>query len=384
DVRGPRLRSDRAVLFLGLVFLSACFNPDDILPVKGTITSPDAVEGQVVKLLRESRIEGNQTCANATAFKETTVNADGTYAFDIFRAQAQKLTGFGQFCFRLETTFASGSSAFTDFELQSELQVPTIPDWRPQASLVDGVVRFTPVTNLSVEEGRTEVLIHRERFVTQDGGVAWERDDRLFDFMSQEPVSALFELPEVAFEDFSGELEFRARLTVTPEVMGPFGDDRSKLIEFRAGQTIPFTGTRTPFSRGLACPPFAAPCPLTDGALTRTPGNAATRVVFFLPAPTPVSTIVLRGVETGVPLMGVLLGDADGGLVGQVQHELPTSTWSQFPEFVPVEGDGGVPEFRLMLPAAYSTIRLDGGVVSAVVLTFPQGLDAISEVSLFE
>jgi hypothetical protein len=367
------------------VLLSACFNPDDILPVKGTITSPDPVEGQVVRLLRESRIEGNQTCANATAFKETTVKADGAYTFDVFRAQAQKLTGFGQFCFRLETTFASGSSAFTDFELQSELQVPTIPDWRPSPLIVDEEVFFTPVKPRVSPEDPSEILVHRARFVTADGGVAWERDDRLFDLTTQLPVRFIgVPLPTEALEDFSGSLDFVARLTVTGESTGPFGDDRSKLVEFRANQPRALSGTRTPFSRGLACPPFAAPCPLTDGALTRTPGNAATRVVFFLPAPTPVSTIVLRGVETGVPLMGVLLGDADGGLVGQVQHELPTSTWSQFPEFVPLEGDGGVPEFRLVLPAAYSTIRLDGGVVSAVVLTFPQGLDAISEVSLFE
>jgi hypothetical protein len=378
----------RGKLLLASLLLSACFNPDDILPVKGTVTSPDPVEGQVVRLLRESRIETDDfTCANATPFKETTADADGRYQLDVFRAQAQKLTGVGQFCFRLESTFASGSSGFTDVpRLFGELELPPLPDWRAQPRFEGEVLRFEPAAPLpELESLEGDQVVHRAEFVTSDGGVAWVADDRALDLFTREPSRVPIALEPWALEDFSGEVRLAARVTtVDPEDPAPIqfpGAGGAVLFELRSGQSVPVAGTRTPLSRGLDCAPYGSPCPLTDGALVAVDGGGETMVTLALPSAVPVSAIVLRGVETPLPLIGVLLEDGDGG-TRQVQHVVPTSLWNGG-QLLP-DPTGGGTGFRFAFPATYSMVHLDGGVVKSFTLVFQQGLDRIAEVSVFE
>ena len=171
----------RALLVIPLV-LSACFNPDDILPVHGSLTSPDPVAGQVVRLLRDPAGARESNCTEAKPFKETTTDEAGKFSFDVFRAQATRLSGMGTFCFRVETTFPSGAYAFSEIlGLFGEETLPPFPDWRAQPTRADGALRFEPMAPLP-ETGETfegDQLVHRSEWLTEDGGLAWAADDRV-------------------------------------------------------------------------------------------------------------------------------------------------------------------------------------------------------------
>jgi hypothetical protein len=381
-----------------LLLLSGCFNPDDILPVHGTVTSPDPVAGQVVRLLRDPQPASGPTCEDAKPFKETAADQAGNYSFDVFRAQAMKLSDFGQFCFRVETTFPSGGAVFSDlFGLSGDVALPPFPDWRAGPSRVDGVLHFVSVMALPPPEGTQ--LTHRAEWFTGDGGLAWRVDDRvlaieadsglLFPAQQPAPTSQDLRLDDFALEDFSGGVQLRARVTTTEPEVGPFGAS-STTIEVRSGQTLPLAGTRVPVSRGLACPAVASPCPLTDGDLTSVDVDAGTSDLFSvslkLATPVPLSAIVVRGAETDALLMGVVLFDADGGALPLVQQVLPMTLWNGgAPSFVRrPRRDGGF-DFEPQPEPKFVTITLDAGVpISEVRVGFGGSVTRISEVSLFE
>lgn len=383
-----------AVLLVAIASLSGCFNPDDIFPVHGSITSPDSVSGQSVRLLRDSSIEAAQlpTCSEAKPFKETTTDEAGNFSFDVFRAQAQKLTGFGQFCFRVETTFPSGTTAFSDVRIDSELTLPPFPDWRAQPSRVDGVLHFEPLAPLQAEESfEGDQLSHRAEWVTGDGGLAWVVDDHFFASDGSAPVRQPMGFEDVVLEDFSGSVRLTARLTKVTSGVGPFGGG-SSTIEVRSGQTLALTGTRPPISRGLPCPPLETPCPLTDGDLTEADAGVQTVTLTF-PLPTPLSAVVVRGAVShgngsniSPSAMAVLLMDPDGGVLSFVEQPTPLSLWNGgAPSMVRrPRRDGGV-DFELQSDPRYVVIPLDGGMVGSVsVWLLAGGVDRISEVSLFE
>jgi len=384
------------MLLLATLLLAGCFNPDDIFPVHGTVTSADPVEGQVVRLLRDPSPAIGPTCSDAKPFKETQVDAEGKYSFDVFRAQAMKLTGGSPFCFRVETTFPSGSVVSTELlGLSGEESLPPFPDWRAQPSRVDGVLRFEPVTPLpAVESFEGDQVAHRAEWRTEDGGLAWAADDLVGGFdatsMALVPLRQPLGFGDAALEDFSGTVVMHARTTVVGTEEGPFGNRNVRTLELQSGDTLPLAGTRTPISRGLPCPEFGSPCPLTDGLLSSVDagntGGPTTVMIFTLPAPTVLSELVLRGVETDALLMGVQLLDADGGTLSLVQHELPSSLWNaSVPSFVlRPSRDGGV-EFAPRSDPRFVSVPLDAGVpVSALRIGFAGGVDSVSELSLFE
>ncbi len=378
----------RALLVIPLV-LCACFNPDDILPVHGSLTSPDPVAGQVVRLLRDPAGAREANCNEAKPFKETTADEAGNFSFDVFRAQAVRLTAQGVFCFRVETTFPSGTTVFTDLVgLSAEVTLPPFPDWRASPSRVDGVLRFEPFAPLPAQETfEGDQLVHRAEWLTADGGRAWVVDDRV---MALNPVTnevAPARVPmafdDFALEDFSGSVAINARFTITEEE-DPFGSN-STTLEARSGQTLQVAGTRTPLSRGLECPVFGTPCYLTDGDLSPVDAGNTNGMIFGFAAPTSVSAVVLRGVETGASLMGLELTFADGGTV-RVQQVLQTSLWNAaVPNFTlrPLP-DGGV-GFTPNADARFVTIRVDSGVlVEQVQLGFVSPVERAGEISLFE
>lgn len=375
-----------------LLLSSGCFNPDDILPVHGTVTSPDPVAGQVVRLLRDPQPVSGPTCEDAKPFKETAADEAGNYSFDVFRAQATKLSDFGQFCFRVETTFLSGGAVFSDLlGLSGDVALPPFPDWRAGPSRVGGVLRFEPVMALPLPEGTQ--LTHRAEWFTDDGGLAWRMDDRVLAFDAVDgqlvPSGQDLRLDDAALEDFSGVVQLRARVTTVEPEVGPFGAN-STTIEVRPGQTLPLAGARVPFSRGLACPEVASPCPLTDGDLTPVDVDAGFAppfsVSFKLATPVPLSAVVVRGVETEATLMGVVLIGADGGALPLVQQLLPITLWNGgAPTFVRrPRRDGGF-DFESQPEPQFVTIALDAGVpISEVRVGFGGTVTRISEVSLFE
>jgi hypothetical protein len=383
-------------LFLGalLLLLTGCFNPDDILPVHGTLTSVDPVAGQVVHLLRDPVAESGPTCSEAKPFKEIAADDSGNYSFDVFRAQATKLTGNGQFCFRVDTAFASGSTVFTDIMgLSGDRALPPFPDWRAQPQRTGGVLYFDPIAPLPADEmAAGDQLTHRAEWFTDDGGLAWVTDDRVGEVdLANMGALVVKRVPmpfdDVTLEDFSGAVRLRAQVTIVEADIGPFGGGATT-YEAASGQALPLSGSRVPLSRGLACPALGSPCPLTDGDLT--PVDAGSdpffKVTLTLPAPATLSSIVIRGAETESTLLGVQLVGADGGVLALVQKVLPVTMWSSgVPKFSRrPRRDGGI-VLEPQSEARFVTINVDAGVpISEVRIGFGGTVERISEVSLFE
>lgn len=369
-----------------LILLPGCFNPDDIFPVRGSITSAGSLAGQTVRLLRDADLESSQlgTCSEAKAFKQTTTDEAGNFAFDVFRAQAQSLTNFGQFCFRVETTFPSGTTAFSDLRVDREIDLPPFPDWLAQPTRSDGVLHFVPLVPLPAAESlEGDQLNHRAEWLTDDGGIAWVVDDR---FLSLEgaPVRLPMAFDDAVLEDFAGNVHLSGRWTRVVESTGPLGGGGATTIEVRSGQTLRLAGTRVPVSRGLPCPDA---CPATDGDLTEQDAGVVD-VTISLPTPRALSAVVVRGAsssgfETGPSLVGVLLNGADGGSRQLVP--LPISLWSGgVPAIRRRPGDDGGIAFEPQGEQHYVVIPLDGGVAGSVSVGLAGGLERLSEISLVE
>lgn len=376
------------------LLLTGCFNPDDIFPVKGRLESIDAVTAQPVRLTREAQVNFGPCTGNGQPFKETTASEQGDYGFELFRAQTQSLSGFGAYCFRAETTFPSGSEAWSDLQgIFDETRVATLRDWRPEASVGDGgVLRFTPPIPLpddrAVLDGSVvTALDHRVEWRTSDGGLAWRADDHLQAFTRDPeaaavPVRVDLVLDDETLEDFAGELTLRAHLgEYGEETFGPRGGRQYFESQLVAGQRLSLVGAKVPLTRGLACPDVATPCPLTDGDLTVKDVELREGFTLTLPSATEVSKLVLRGVETSLPAVSVLLGTEDGGVITLAPQVLPTSAWMEAPPVRLLE-DGG---FDQTFGASYfAVVPLDAGVpVKKVTLRFPGGLLRAAEVSLF-
>lgn len=380
-----------------LMVLANCTNPDEIFPVRGLVGSSDLVEGQVVRLLRhaeEVHPLDFTSCrpSAATPFKETATSAAGTYRFDLFRAETQSLTGFERYCFRVETTFASGSNASSDFEaIRFETTVATLSDWRAEPRLENGMLVFEPPVPLPDEfvpaptpeqpSPRVTQLNHRAQVVTGDGRVVWQVDDRFTVPLTSRHFREPMIIDGVRLEDFAGEVVLRADLLPADLMsLGLGGTTRVEPVELVSGTRLAVSGAQVPVSRGLPCPPFAAPCPLTDGDLTVVDGHAAQAVNFALPARPTLSAIVLRGLEAGNANVGVQLMLEDGG-VAALSGYVPMNSafkenWVGQQVFLPDGGSAAKP--------AYVAIAVDAGVVLGVTLQFPEGLTRIQEVSLFE
>lgn len=372
-----------------LLVLASCSNPDEIFPVRGLVESPDPVEGQVVRLLRNMQvvIPGDFTVcqpSTGTPFKETVASATASYRFDVFRVEAQSLTGFERYCFRADTTFASGSTASSDFEaIRFETVVATLRDWRAEPRLENETLVFEPPVPLPDELAPFPAhLNHRAQVVTGDGRVVWEVDDRFRDPVRLRYFREPMIIDEVRLEDFAGDVVLRAELQPADLMTtGLTGTSRGPPVELVSGTRLAVSGALTPMSRGVPCSPFAAPCPLTDGDLTAVDGHAAKAVSFALPERPTLSAIVLRGLEAGNANVGVELMLDDGGVAALSGYVPTNSAFGENSMAAPlVLPDGGLTNST----PAYVVIPVDAGVVLGVTLQFPEGLTRIQEVSLFE
>jgi len=386
--------------FFVLVMLAGCTNPDEILPLHGALHSSEPVEGQVVSLLRKRQPRDPTTpylecdSSEATSFKETTADAQGDYGFDVFRVEVQPLVGFDAFCFRVDTTFSSGARAWSDFNgIYTESRIGTFRDWRAQPSLErDGVLRFEPPRPLPVDvppmvddAGRWHVgaeLAHRVTFVTSDGGLAWDAIDRIIGEdggLTRVPLV----LDDLRTEDFEGavtllaaldEREFETAYGVSSTITPP-------PVRLQADQQLTVRGPRPAFSRGLPCPEWGTPCPLTDGELSVVDGGMRESLSFDLEPPRIVSQVVLRGAELSGKSVSVSLTEVDGGIF-RVESLLAQGSYVFEPtsrDFV-VLADGNYRWFR----PYFVSIALDAGTpVKRVTVRFPDGLKAMREASLF-
>ncbi|MFZ5446287.1 MAG: hypothetical protein ACOZQL_40240 [Myxococcota bacterium] len=392
----------RALLFvLGVAALvTGCLNPDDILPVHGAVASIDGVAGHTVTLSREAPT-GFAPCGAPAAgkppFKQATTDADGGFVFELFRAQTQSLVTQGPYCFRFEVAFPSGSRAWSDTQgIYEPTTLPLLRDWRPNAEVGDGgVLRFEPPIPLPDESAVLDgsvvnTVAHQVTVLTGDGGVVWQEDDlrEPLDFGPRPGMVVRTRVPlmldEVRLEDFAGTASLRAELveSETLDDLPSWPVSSYVSSSLAAGQRLSVAGQRAPVSRGLPCD-LGAPCPLTDGDLSVVELQQRDLVTLTLTTPTPLSTVVLRGLGTSAPVVAVSLLREDGG-VSLVGAQLPTSqvftakTSGQLP-------DGGFD--ATFGSSLYAVVPLgDAGVepVRQVTLQFPGGLVRAAEVSLFE
>ena len=357
-----------------LLLCASCFNPDDIFPLRGSLTSTDPIGSQAIRLLRESN--GFRACGEYKPFKQTTADEHGDFSFEVFRAQAQKLTGEPElFCFRAETEFPSGSTAFVELGFVAETSLPPFPDWRAQPSLSGGVLRFEPLAPSGAA--------HRVEWTTADGGLAWAANDRSSVLAGGMPDAAVQDLvlDEAVLEDFSGTLVMSAQVTSPGERLGPL-ERGGVTIEAVSGETLSLTGARVPISRGLPCPELGSPCPLTDGELTPVSVGSQSELTLQLGRPVVVSAIVLRGLELEANVAGVTLVGVDGGAFDA--QLIPLSGWRGL-RFV-AAADGGA-ALSLHYEPQFAIVPLKAGPpLSAVTISFPfnGGLSRISELSVFE
>lgn len=382
-------------LILVLMF-AGCTNPDDILVVRGLVSSIDTVEGQVVRLLRDVERQPNITdrCAHAIPLKETRADVDGEYGFEVLRVETRSA------CFRVEAAFSSGSVSWSDLELYSpETRLAPLLDWRAEPWLDGGVLAFQPAVPWpdDLPPARTGdtlrlgiQLTHQEQLVTSDGGLVWQAEDRhqVAD-ASTEVIGYPTYVREPLVLDSLRVEDFDATLTLTASVLDP--DQESGLVSsgplltrVKAGAHLALRGGRVPLSRGLDCPALGTPCPLTDGDLTEVDAGLIDEVALKLIAPAHLSAAVVRGAWVAGDRIRVLLTADDGERIGDFEGVLPGSD----PAFanrrsVRVQQDAGYAFAQLQL--AYIVIPLDAGALtSTATVQFPGGLAQIQEVSLFE
>lgn len=360
------------------LMLMSCTNPDEIIPLSGRLASVDPVEGQAVRLLRNYAVNGVRCLGQgASLFKETQATADGKFGFEVFRVEAQSFGGFGNYCFRAETSFPSGSAAWSELGLGIEARLSPFRDWRAGPRLEGEVLSFEPPIPWPVD--RMGSLDHRAQFTTTDGGIVWRTSDRRVLQQGLFPENVPIVLDTARLEDFSGTVSLEA---TTLEVEGSPYDIRLtgiSAVELRSGEELALSGSRVPLSRGLPCEGFASPCPLTDGDLTMVDAGFRDEVTLELPTVTVLSALVLRGAEVASFSFTVELGQADGGVVFSTQESFPMMASAYGAPIVLADGGHAFTSIR------FAALSLDAGVpVQRVTLRFPNGLLRIAELSLFE
>lgn len=233
-----------------MVLLSGCFNPDDILPIRGSVEVP----GQRVELLRGAR------CDDLKSFKETNAGDDGAFLFEVFRAQVQSLTRYTLQCVRAQTRFSGGTRAeATIQELGLSTELPRFVDWHPRLSLDGGHVAFVPL------DAGDDATAHEAVVRTADGGVSWRQAEKVIDAAGArvEPIV----IDERVLQEFEGALTIEASYGRTNDFSSSPDLTQRAAVTVIAADRIPFTVLRAPPSRGAPCDELPAPCPLTDGEL---------------------------------------------------------------------------------------------------------------------
>ena len=376
--------------------LAGCTNPDDILAVRGTVSSVDPVEGQVVRLTRQ-RVSGlnlGQPCVPTEPFKEMNTGADGAFEFEVFRLETRDT------CFRAEATFPSESVSWSSVLFYgATTELAPLLDWRANPSIDGGVLHFDPPVAWPDDlppmrmgnTYRTGIqLTHREQLVTSDGELAWQADDRSlsadagFDFPPTYRRELLL-LDDLRLEDFEGTVILSASLSDPDQQSSSIVSPGPTATLMRAGQKLAVRGNRVPLSRGLECPEVGFPCPLTDGLLTEVDAGLVEAVTLSLPAPATISSVVLRGAWVGNGVIRVALTPEDGGVETEAELTLPRpNIYAGVPleqQLNVLTPEGSYINFR----EAFVVIPLDAGVPSSrVSVKFPSRLARIRELSVFE
>lgn len=366
----------RTTMNPGLVVLlvaSSCLNPDDIFPLRGTVET----QGQRVTLERSPRATRDDCGADFITLKETDANQQLEYGFEIFRAQAQSLTTGWPFCFRVSTTYASGTKAWgVTSDVQSGLDFPLLPDWQATPFFQGSVEWFPDGGSRSSRELAVFPRIAYQRpedygFIDRvavtltgaDGVVQWRQGDTRVEDLTMAVTRTPLTADERVLNEFGGGSlratgEYTRASRYIDGLDGELRTEWSPTVTALSGATLELVETpRTPPSRGAACEGFTG-CPFTDGVLAPAEVNDGAITLHFA-QPLSARLVVLRGVVTPYvgprvdlpfdPDMVVLAAfNVDGGIVSEapgVAGLLASATFVHDPDGPPVRRDGGVTEY---------------------------------------
>lgn len=356
----------RRLWFFSAVIIAGCLNPDDILPIKGTVDGAD----RPLQLSRGLNPEGGE-CTDWKRLKEGTSNADGSFVFDVFRAQAMNLSTFDPFCFLVETTYDNGTHVSSTIEaLFGELKLLHFPAWTPALRREGGFVRFEPLA----QRDETQVVLHTVEAKRGEQTV-WRAVDLGLGGLSFEPMPrALPDDPRI-YDEFGGELSVSGRYFPMPmQSMGPIESLPAPEVKATSPELLTLSATQVPPSRGATCEGLPTPCGLTDGQMTGVPLDGAMSLTVNLSPPSMPSLVVLRALVTNSPVVAVWGTQEDGGV-------LPLGTFALLREGDPLGSVG--PDGRFTPSPTFVALPVDAGVPLTSLSVGGETLDSVDEVSVW-
>jgi hypothetical protein len=389
----------RTLALIGVLALAACSNdPDEIFTYTGQVLAPNRRSPLVhkqVELLRSS----DATCNTFEAYKLLFTDPDGGWTQQVYRGELQGayLMERGGRCLEPKVTFSSG--AITQLRLsvfETTSQAPAMFEWDTTVGLLDGGLLYTPIETpdataaLDADAGNLGVGVSHHVVVTAQNATLWIASDVVKNAdrdAGSMPKREAMTIPSWLFEDFDATVSMEAREArwVVSESASLVGSrSTAAVVRFFPSSTLEIFGGTAPISRGVSCPPFHDPCPLTDGFLTEVSITPLDGVAdLSLPRLAFLTRVVLRQANTVVPPPQIELFDDTGAMVG-----MPTAA-IEYGKFTPaglpdalrprsaiVPSDGGIPLQSWLLSGVMPASR--------VRITFDGGLESAGELSLIE
>lgn len=270
-----------------MLSLSGCFNPDDIVPIRGLVEIP----GQRVELVRSRFCDGQWV-----PLKSTNAGENGAYSFEVFRAQVQTFAGGLPPCLRVQSRFASGTVAQSTIQrLELGLELPPFFDWRPSLSIDGGALVFRPLDAGPLPSW------HQATLRASDGAIAWRQSEQVFDEHGSHLEPLVFDERVLVEFDSSLSIEGRYRnreISPTAPTL-----TRSESVVLLPAEGLNFSASSSPASRGSTCDELSSPCALADGVLADVEIHFAgvPQVTMRFPAPITPTLIVVRELGVGGP-----------------------------------------------------------------------------------
>lgn len=352
---------------LWVAALGGCLNPDDILPVRGTV---DAAHQRVI--FSRAPTLSPTSCGEWTELDRTFTDDAGAYAFEVFRAQALTFSTGQTFCFRVDTVipFSLVASA-TMFTLSGEAQVPRIADWSPELELgSDGAWHFTPYR----ERGDAGTFFLRHVVRLHDGARdVWVATDAQWNERGFAPVP--MDLDDRILSEFDATLRLSAAYVESNATENPLVQ-LVTLPRVEATLAWGWEFGHGPFaaSRGAGCDFLGWPCALTDGQLFSESLRQLPWIQVNFDQPLRPELVVVRALvvhSNVVKISGVL---PDDEVVELATHRLSREL-DAAPR--PLRDGGTEPG-----PNFFS-VRLDAGVELKALRLEAEGLVSAQEVSVF-
>lgn len=357
-----------------VLLLSSCFNPDDLIPIHGS-----AQPGQRVELARAPFC-----LREMKTFKETNAADDGTFVFEVFRAQAQHLGNSSSYCLRTRTRFPSGVRAEADIgSLDTAAQLPPFVDWRPHFTYDAGTFQFD-----GVDAGSEFPAHHSAEMTCSDGGVLWRQSELKFgiDGTRLEPLN----VDERLLREFPGVVKLEARYGERFDYSWVPSALEMTSVLTRAADEVAFETSNAPPSRDMPCDEVPSPCPLTDGLVEDAllPRGTNVLTIRFATPLTPSLLVARELLVFGEPDQRFL---ADGGVV--VVPSMRVTGLSSGGEEVelarhdlfidPAQGYSPLPDGGFVVPGSNFAVPLDAGVSFTGIRLRASSFHRVREVSVF-